>query len=425
MLDKTSLVVSVVAGGLCVASGCSTTGTEPGKGDASNAEVGGADASIGGGRSGAGGGGGAGAAGGAHDASVSNGGSDTSNGGSDTSERLDGGLTQTTLADDSASAIVVRGEYLYYASESEGLKKVPVTGGTPTTLLASPGTTGVAPGVYPVIAVDATHVYGVVSDSKNIPVLMRVPLGGGASEVLAELLPLTPFAIAVDETRVYVTLGYGTEGPSLVSVPLAGGSVTTLGTLPCTRGLESGPGRTCLEPSSGLALSTTDAYFTVNGALVSVPLRGGDPVHYPPPEPLAGAGDVALLGATVYWITPKTQNFRQIPEASGGEIWKRDVYEDGGVGTTVSYWGSSVGAHLAVDEHAVYWVNTDPLVPAVETSRIMAMKGSSSSPLVVAAMDSGIRITNLAVDTTSLYFTTTDTDTDRHRPSAIMKLTPK
>jgi hypothetical protein len=351
---------------------------------------------------------------------------------SGSTERIDGGRTLTRLATDSASSLAVSKSYLYYSSALEGLMKVRVTGGAPITLLGSPGVSGVVPGVFPVIAVDATHVYGAVPTT-NSPgaVLVRVPVDGGASEMLAEL-PLDPFGIAVDGASVYATLGQGTEGPMLVSVPLAGGPVKTLATLSCTSGFyNQGPGgMVCRSVLSRPALSADGVYFTADGTLVRVLLRGGAPFYFGAPGIYAASGDVALFGPTVYWMAARISTFRQMPYVQGGDIWKMNPDVDSGSGVNIATWDASEGGSLAADEGAVYWVNTETSTSdtssyPVQTGRIMKVGAPPDSPEVVTAMGVGISITALAVDPTSLYYATADTDAGQHRPSMIAKLTPK
>ena len=73
--------------------------------------------------------------------------------------------------------------------------KVPLAGGTPTTL-ASPGR------IPNAIAVDATSIYWLTEQQRNGGTVMKVPLAGGTPTTLASA-QAAPVGIAVDATSVY------------------------------------------------------------------------------------------------------------------------------------------------------------------------------------------------------------------------------
>jgi hypothetical protein len=157
-------------------------------------------------------------------------------------------------------AIAVDATNVYWTDDSApGVLKVPVSGGTPTTLASGTVPQG--------IAIDATSVYwadsgagatfescagiGTVTSNGTIT---KVPLSGGTPTTLASGR-LCPFNIVVDGTSVYWSEGMGNGGISLMKVPLGGGAPVTLAS--------------SVGSVAGLAVGATSLYFTDPETIIS------------------------------------------------------------------------------------------------------------------------------------------------------------
>ena len=139
---------------------------------------------------------------------------------------------------------------------------LPVTGGSP----ATPG-----PGLHNVwgVAIDATNVYWVESDSMAISTIVAsAPIGGGAVTTLGTTATaLLPQGMAITSTDIYF-VGYvaGAGGtPGLYTLPITGGSPTLI----WSKASPSQPADVTLDGSN--------VYWTdmAAGAVYSMPLGGG------------------------------------------------------------------------------------------------------------------------------------------------------
>jgi hypothetical protein len=159
----------------------------------------------------------------------------------------------STTAEIFPAAIAVDATSVYWTDYSApGVLKVPVVGGTPTTLASGTVPQG--------IAIDGTSVYwtdsgaGATFDScdgigavTSNGTVTKVPLAGGTTTTLASGR-LCPTNIVVDAKSVYWSEGMGNGGISLMKVPLDGGVPVTMGS--------------SLGSVAGLAVGTTSLYFT-------------------------------------------------------------------------------------------------------------------------------------------------------------------
>jgi uncharacterized repeat protein (TIGR03803 family) len=159
-------------------------------------------------------------------------------------------------------------------------------------------------------------------------------------------------------------------------------------------------------------------YFTTdgigangNGALMKVPIAGGAAItlaepgepHTPPPRPLA------VDGTSVYWM-----NFGGATGARS--VMKVPVPLTGGAPTTYPFGAS----YVVADDTSVYWAGGSP--PGTTTIVKASLGGGVATTLAAGPFD---QVTGLAVDATSVYWTTYERDADGGVTGRVLKLTPK
>jgi outer membrane protein assembly factor BamB len=153
---------------------------------------------------------------------------------------LDGGPVSTVVSDASgAYALVVEGNDLYWCN-ADGIYREALAGGTPLQIGPSANA----------IAVDGTDVYYVDSMGR----VARVPVAGGTPTTLATGRTSALVAVAVDGQNVYWLEGEGTiQQGAVAALPKSGGRVAVLA---------SGLG----DPSA-IAVDDTAIYFTGGGSV--------------------------------------------------------------------------------------------------------------------------------------------------------------
>jgi hypothetical protein len=266
--------------------------------------------------------------------------------------------------------------------------KVPIGGGTPTTL-ASPTSTGL-------IAVDSKSVYWTsqVGFSGSV---MKVPLAGGALTTLGST-GTNPAGIVVDSTSVYwIEAGGGTNSGTVMKVPLGGGTPVPLASA------QSSPG--------GIAIDSTRVYWTnagsvgtstADGTVMSIPLGGGTPTTLASGQ--LGPTRVAVDSTSVYWVNSGTAGF-----GGGADGTVMKVPRGGGTPIPLAS-GQFDPRAIAVDSTSVYWITSNG-----GTVMKVALGGGGATILA-----SGLNFPGaIALDSTSVYFT------DSVNSGAVLKLTPK
>jgi hypothetical protein len=151
--------------------------------------------------------------------------------------------------------------YLYYSGDPFTITRVPLSGGSLTTL--SSASIGSIAGV----AVDTTSVYWVGSTAA-----MKTSLGGGVGITLCSVQG-SPYAVALDSSNLYWS-NSATSG-AIMSVPVNGGNANTIA---------SGQ-----NTPKGIAIDSQYIYWTNYGSntVMKAPLAGGTPItlasnqHYP------------------------------------------------------------------------------------------------------------------------------------------------
>lgn len=213
---------------------------------------------------------------------------------------LDGGSSTTLVSDQSSPivAIAIDATNVYWANEFHSVGKVPLAGGTPTTLASGD--------FHPLaIAIDAAHLYWTNIDSSGGVTVMKVPLGGGTVTTIASS-PLSAktlgerifqavlehperdaaMVIAIDATSIYWT-----SGVAVMTVPLGGGTPTTLA---------SG------YRAQAIAIDATSIYWTEwgvhgDGAVMKLPLHGGKVTTLASGQRYPKA--IAVDASSVYWTS--------------------------------------------------------------------------------------------------------------------------
>jgi hypothetical protein len=304
------------------------------------------------------------------------------------------GPPPTVLASDvpNPSFLVTDGAYLYWtdfvvtdAGASLGrVMKMPVAGGTETTLATEPG-------MFPAgLAVDAVSVYW-VDDHGG---LYAAPLAGagdaGAAVTLATGVAAS--SIAADGQFVYVESGLGT---GVARVPVDGGAAVTLAA-PDAGGAPA-----------GIAIDGVNVYWPApaGGAILAVPKAGG-PMFTLASNAGAGAGgivsatgyqNVASDGTEVFW-----NRYPGNPPAGG--VMTVVIVNDGGSAPSLLYdAGVATPFSVVTDGTSVYFLtagNTPALVKA-------SIDGGASFVLAddqFAAGITGDPGPTVAVDGTSVYW---------------------
>ena len=179
--------------------------------------------------------------------------------------RLPDGVPElVTSMDGVLSAIAVDATHVYVADVMHGLARAPITGGAPEFI----STYGAA-----VVAVDDTHAFFTSPDASAV---VAVPKGGGDAIVIPSVS--SPLFIAVDATHVYWTT---TDRESALLVyPLHRALKTGAGAPETLATLTMRPERLrVIDGSVYISASAEEAVTEPRGALLRVPVAGGEPVQ--------------------------------------------------------------------------------------------------------------------------------------------------
>jgi hypothetical protein len=223
------------------------------------------------------------------------------------------GGTPTTLASGEAGpyAIAVDAtsvywvDYTFYGPNAAipgALRKVPIAGGTPVTIAPhSSGNTA--------IALDATSVYFV--DGSGV---MKVPKAGGEPVTLTDVGAAVALSagLAVDAASVYFGTWNSPTGslPTIMKVPVGGGATTTLTTLTNSNA----------DPATALAVDSTSVYWADAVGLRKAPIGGGPPTTLASEGTDTNGSGIAIDATYAYFtitISGLTQTVARVPKGGG------------------------------------------------------------------------------------------------------------
>jgi len=275
---------------------------------------------------------------------------------------------------DTPSGLAVSNGVLYWTQYDTGqsIMSVPVTGGTPTTVVSNQD--------YPwAIAADANNIYwtnydndGAVSGgTTNAGQVLQAPVGGGTVITLQMGLE-DPYGIAIDSQNVYFTTY---AGGRVKKVPIGGGTVVTL-----AQGLN--------EPCY-IAASGGNVYWSNygDGTVQTISASGtgpGTPTTLATDDAGDNANGVAVSGSTVFFAASNSPGGVYSVSASGGSSTLLAGKQD-------DPWG------LATDGTNVYWTNND------NPGELVSVPIAGGTPTTLATMLIGP--TGVAADGTGVYVT--------------------
>ncbi|HEY3819904.1 MAG TPA: hypothetical protein VGL81_22220 [Polyangiaceae bacterium] len=221
--------------------------------------------------------------------------------------------------------------------------------------------------------------------------LLRVPLGGGPSSILVS--GYVPMSVGLDSTNLYWADG---QAKTLMKLPLAGGTPVPLSE---SLGGDAIPQSLVVDP--------TGLYFWASTlGIERLPLGGGDTALLAASKD--GVTDLAVSGGYVYWTS------RSYEGSNPSGIMSVPV--TGGTPTILS---SDPAMGIAADGINVYWTVSlcgqyDQGQPCTGALKKMALGGGA--PVTLTSGWSFQGFSAIAVDSTSIYWTSGDT---------VMRWTPK
>ncbi|HLK41069.1 MAG TPA: hypothetical protein VKU41_30165 [Polyangiaceae bacterium] len=208
-------------------------------------------------------------------------------------------------------------------------------------------------------------------------------VGGTAPTKLADIGsgPSGIGGLALDSTNIYWT-----QASTVMSVPLGGGTPTPLAS-------DQSPSA---PRYSGIAVDQNNAYWTAsvfstnNWAVMSVPLGGGTPSTLGSgidPSVGFGASGIAVDATSVYWSYVFGLPLLRIPLGGGAETGIAPGTSNGGIGAN-----NLDGSTIVVRGSNVYWVDVNGIMTA-------PIAGGTATTLVA-----GMQPDNIAVDANNVYW---------------------
>jgi len=296
-----------------------------------------------------------------------------------------GCLSTLASGQGNAGALSVNETNVYWSSSggidggSVGLMSALLDGTEIKTLNDAPTSTG--------LAIDSSRLYWTVP-AETLGTVIAAGLDGGTPTTLASGL-IYPEAMVVTSSGVF-WIQQGPDG-AIFSVPLSGGEPTPL---------SSG----WMSPQ-GITADDTSIYFTNSRApgagVYKVSVSGGSKLLSAPNSPAYG---IAVDSTNVYWTN----------DVADGSVMS--VGLDGGTATTLAA-NQPLPSSITVNDGYVYWLQGSPSSSA-SSGAVMRVPLGGGAPVTLASGQETFYFGGhgIAVDATSVYWTTTTT---------VMKLTPK
>ena len=223
---------------------------------------------------------------------------------------------------------VATGSYGSSNAGSSNIVKVPLTGGTPVVIAATPGTTWT-------LATDGSVVYWSVFEQAGIPPkLFKVPVWGGPLTEVPDGLNVT--ALTLDSTNLYWVTVNGT----VKKAPIEGGATTTFDVASASSG------------GSNILVDATNIYWMTNeGSVRKMPVTGGEPTTLA--VAVATSGSIAVDATHVYWANGSGPQARET-------VLKAPIDGSAPPEMMVTASGDMIslgtGSSFAVTDGYVYWV---------------------------------------------------------------------
>ncbi len=267
----------------------------------------------------------------------------------------------TVLHEGDFNAIAIDSTHVYWGDSLGAVGKVPLAGGTPTTLNNGGGQ-------VLSLAVDSTHVYWM----DDVGTMKKVSLNNGARTTLYSAPMGGGGDLVIDSTHAYIFDG---ADFAVKKIPLSGGTPITLA-------------EADVAPEASLALDSTHVYWGDLMYLYRVPKTGGTPDTLVSEQGETWA--IAVDSTHIYWWTSVG--------SSGAEQAVMKMPLPGGTPTLLASNQGFVSS-LAVDSTHVYWTTWGD---EEHTDAVMKMPLAGGTPVTLASDQVAAR--SIRVDSTHVYW---------------------